>query len=161
MPRLRKKRGEAALREFEAMGGVRAVVMALTSVAGIEAFAGGPPSVVMVGPRVLRAATSLALRGGVDGASMSAAQGKIVVRTPSDQEKKTASSWPTWGCGVSTFPWSYPEAETCLVLEGEVTVTPDGGEPVKIKAGDMAVFPEGMSCTWDVTAPIKKHYNFD
>lgn len=35
-------------------------------------------------------------------------------------------SWPTWGCGVSKFPWSYAENETCYVLEGRVTVTPDG-----------------------------------
>ena len=40
-------------------------------------------------------------------------------------------SWPTWGCGVSTFPWSYDEQETCLLLEGDVTVTPDGGAPVR------------------------------
>jgi len=25
----------------------------------------------------------------------------------------------------------------------------------------MAVFPKGMSCTWDVTKAINKHYNFD
>lgn len=89
----------------------------------------------------------------------------------------------------------------CLFLntidQGEVTVTPDSGEPVKIKAGDMATFPKGdmatfpnistfahtevhvalleiltspptptppqkgMSCTWDVTKAINKHYNFD
>jgi hypothetical protein len=39
--------------------------------------------------------------------------------------------WPTWGCEVSTFPWTYGEQETCLLLEGDVTVTPDGGEPVQ------------------------------
>ncbi|EKX36653.1 hypothetical protein GUITHDRAFT_78775, partial [Guillardia theta CCMP2712] len=64
-------------------------------------------------------------------------------------------------CGVSKFPWSYDSRETCLVLEGEVIVTPNKGEPVKIQAGDMAVFPQGMSCTWDVTKAIRKHYNFD
>jgi hypothetical protein len=45
------------------------------------------------------------------------------------------TSWPTWGCGVSTFPWTYDEQETCLLLEGDVTVTPDGGEPVRFGAG--------------------------
>jgi len=68
--------------------------------------------------------------------------------------------WPTWGCGVSKFPWSYSENETCYVLEGRVIVTPDGGEGVEIKAGDMATFPAGMSCTWDVKEAINKHYNF-
>lgn len=58
---------------------------------------------------------------------------QIEVKKPTEEEKKACSNWPTWGCGVSKFPWSYSERETCLVLEGEVTVTPDGGgEPVKI-----------------------------
>lgn len=68
--------------------------------------------------------------------------------------------WPTWECGVSRFPWTYNEQETCYVLAGEVVVTPDGGAPVIVKAGDLAVFPAGMSCTWDVRTPIRKHYRF-
>lgn len=68
--------------------------------------------------------------------------------------------WPTWGCEISEFPWSYGETETCYFLEGEVEVTPDGGEPVKMGAGDMVTFPKGMSCTWKVTRPVKKHYTF-
>lgn len=35
-----------------------------------------------------------------------------------------------------------------------------GGEPVEIKQGDMATFPAGMSCVWDVKEAINKHYNF-
>ena len=53
-------------------------------------------------------------------------------------------SWPIWSCGVSTFPWTYDERETCLLLEGEVVVTPDGGEPVAFAAGDLVV-AEGRS----------------
>ena len=67
---------------------------------------------------------------------------------------------PTWGCGVSTFPWTYDEQETCFLLEGDVTVTPDGGEPVRFGVGDLVVFDQGLSCTWDVHAPVRKHYRF-
>ncbi len=70
------------------------------------------------------------------------------------------TSWPTWGCGVSTFPWTYDEQETCLLLEGDVTVTPDGGEPVRFGPGDLAVFDAGLSCTWEVQTPVRKHYRF-
>ncbi len=49
---------------------------------------------------------------------------------PARLESLDVSSWPTWGCGVSTFPWSYDEQETCLLLDWDVTVTPDGDEPV-------------------------------
>ncbi len=68
--------------------------------------------------------------------------------------------WPVWRKEVSVFPWHYDAAETCYVLEGEVIVTPDGGEPVRLGQGDLAVFPRGLSCTWDVRAPIRKHYQF-
>ena len=29
-----------------------------------------------------------------------------------------------------------------------------------IEPGDLVRFPKGMSCTWKVTQPIRKHYNF-
>jgi uncharacterized cupin superfamily protein len=70
------------------------------------------------------------------------------------------ADWPIWTCGVSCFPWSYDEQETCLLLEGDVTVTPEGGEPVRFGAGDLVVFAAGLSCTWDVHAPVRKHYRF-
>ena len=68
--------------------------------------------------------------------------------------------WPVWSCEVSSFPWSYSERETCLLLEGEVMVTPDGGEPVCFGAGDRVVFPAGLRCVWDVRQPVRKHYRF-
>eukprot|EP00285_Hemiselmis_virescens_P011244 CAMPEP_0173379260 /NCGR_PEP_ID=MMETSP1356-20130122/2284_1 /TAXON_ID=77927 ORGANISM="Hemiselmis virescens, Strain PCC157" /NCGR_SAMPLE_ID=MMETSP1356 /ASSEMBLY_ACC=CAM_ASM_000847 /LENGTH=146 /DNA_ID=CAMNT_0014332571 /DNA_START=9 /DNA_END=449 /DNA_ORIENTATION=+ len=89
-----------------------------------------------------------------------ASSDKIIVKSPTDAEKASAQGWPTWGCEVSKFPWSYDQNETCLLITGEVTVTPNGGEPVEIKAGDMATFPAGMSCTWDVKKTLSKHYNF-
>ena len=51
---------------------------------------------------------------------------------------------------ASRFPWSYSSTETAYVLEGKVTVTPDGGSPVEVKAGGLYTFPKGMSCTWEV-----------
>lgn len=69
--------------------------------------------------------------------------------------------WPVWGCEASTFPWQYEEKETCYVLHGKVTVIPEGEtEGVDIQKGDMAVFPEGMKCTWVVHEAISKHYKF-
>jgi len=68
--------------------------------------------------------------------------------------------WPIWTKEISEFPWSYDEPETCYFLEGDVLVTPDGGTPVKIGKGDLVTFPEGMSCTWDVRKPVRKHYIF-
>ena len=68
--------------------------------------------------------------------------------------------WPIWEKSISTFPWTYDSAETCYLLEGEVIVTPKGGEPVTLSAGDLATFPANMSCTWQITANLRKHYFF-
>ena len=71
------------------------------------------------------------------------------------------SSWPIWTCDVSEFPWTYDSKESCYLLEGEVVVTLDDGRPVSIKAGDLVVFPAGMSCRWKVLQAVRKHYRFD
>lgn len=68
--------------------------------------------------------------------------------------------WPVWEKEPSTFPWHYDEAETCFLLEGDVTVTPDGGDPVQIRRGDLVTFPQGMSCTWEIRTAVRKHYRF-
>lgn len=66
--------------------------------------------------------------------------------------------WPIWTKEVSTFPWTYDTEETCYFLEGEVVVTPEGGQAVTVGKGDLVTFPAGMSCTWDVRRPVRKHY---
>lgn len=83
-----------------------------------------------------------------------------VEHDPAEEELKKLGvrSWPTWTKEVSDFPWSYDEQETCYFLEGEVVVTPEGGSPVKVGKGDLAVFPQGMSCRWKITKDVKKHY---
>ena len=69
-------------------------------------------------------------------------------------------SWPTWSKEASEFPWSYDSEETCYFLEGDVVVTPDGGEPVSMGKGDLVTFPAGMSCTWEIRTDVNKHYRF-
>ena len=80
--------------------------------------------------------------------------------TESTVEDLGIKSWPRWTCEASSFDWTYDDQETCFLLEGEVTVTPDGGEPVKFAAGDLVVFSAGMDCRWDVYKPVRKHYRF-
>ena len=79
---------------------------------------------------------------------------------PAQLQRLGVTSRPIWSCQISTFPWTYDKQETCLLLEGDVTVTPDGGEPVRFGAGDLVVFDPGLSCSWEVHAPVRKHYRF-
>ena len=83
----------------------------------------------------------------------------ITVRKPSDEEAQTCKNWPIWTCQPSTFDWAYTEKETCLVLEGKVSIT-DGKDSVSFGPGDMVVFPQDLECTWQVHEPVKKHYTF-
>ncbi|MBD2726866.1 cupin domain-containing protein [Nostoc sp. FACHB-892] len=69
--------------------------------------------------------------------------------------------WEIWKKEVSKFPWTYDSQETCYFLEGDVLVTPDGGQSVQMGKGDLVTFPAGMSCTWEITKDVKKHYYFD
>ena len=69
-------------------------------------------------------------------------------------------NWPIWTCEESSFDWSYDDKETCLLIEGEVTLTSDEGEPVKLGAGDLVVFPVRMNCRSDVHKAVRKHYRF-
>lgn len=87
---------------------------------------------------------------------------KINVETPSEEklQELDVRNWPIWTKEVSKFPWTYDDKETCLILEGQVVVTPEGGEPVEIRAGDFVEFPKGMNCTWDIKKDIRKHYRF-
>lgn len=77
-----------------------------------------------------------------------------------DLERRGVFLWEVWTKEVSSFPWTYSDRETCYLLEGEVTVTPTGGEPVQIQAGDLVVFPKHLECTWEVRIPVRKHYRY-
>lgn len=85
-----------------------------------------------------------------------------VDREPSDDtlNRHGVFGWPIWTKEVSTFPWTYDSSETCYLLEGEVVVTPDEGDAVEIRKGDLVTFPAGMSCTWEIRSPVRKHYTF-
>jgi len=84
---------------------------------------------------------------------------EIKIKKASEAEKKEMASKPVWGCGVSEFDWYYDSEETCLLTEGEVTVS-YGEKSVSFGVGDLVVFPQGLSCVWKVVKPVKKHYFF-
>ena len=85
-----------------------------------------------------------------------------IERNPDDKvlSERGIRSWPVWTKEASQFPWSYDEQEICYFIEGDVEVTPEAGEPVKMGKGDLVTFPAGMSCTWKINKDVKKHYKF-
>jgi uncharacterized cupin superfamily protein len=85
---------------------------------------------------------------------------KIQKLTKEQLEKMGVFGWPVWTKEVSKFPWSYDCIEECYFLEGQVTVETKEGEKVNFGKGDFVTFPKGLSCTWIVEKPVRKHYNF-
>jgi len=86
---------------------------------------------------------------------------KITVRKMEkmELEKMGVFTWPIWQKETSRFDWHYDQIEQCFFLNGKVTVeTKDGN--VSFGKGDFVIFPKGLSCTWDIKEPVKKHYNF-
>lgn len=81
--------------------------------------------------------------------------------TPARLNELGVKQWPTWSKEVSTFPWQYSSTEIAYILEGEVTVTPNGGTPVSFSAGDLVTFATGLDCVWEVKKPLRKHYHFE
>ena len=56
-------------------------------------------------------------------------------------EELGIKTWPIWTCEVISFDWTYDDKEICLLLEVELIVTPEGGDPVKFGAGGLSRFP--------------------
>jgi len=85
-----------------------------------------------------------------------------IERNPSEERLKElgVAGWPIWEKEISKFPIDFDETETAYVLEGEIIVTPVGGEPVRILPGDLVVFPEGLDSLWEVVKPLRKHYHY-
>lgn len=84
---------------------------------------------------------------------------KPKVRKPTKDESQKAESWPIWEKEESEFPWEYFDQETCLILEGKAVVKTSEGD-IEFGAGDYVVFPEGLTCTWEIKEKIRKHYKF-
>ncbi|MDR3108158.1 MAG: cupin domain-containing protein [Planctomycetaceae bacterium] len=85
-----------------------------------------------------------------------------VTKNPSPESisQLGCKSWSVWEKEPSSFDWHYDEKETCLILDGSVTITFANGESVSFGKGDLVVFPQGLDCTWNVKEKVRKHYKF-
>ena len=57
-------------------------------------------------------------------------------------------------------PWTLPERETFLILEGSARIEIEDGPTLDVGVGDMASLPKGAVTTWQVTAPFKEIWFF-
>ena len=63
-----------------------------------------------------------------------------------------------WECTPGSFNWVHADETACLV-KGRATVTPEGGEPIEIAAGDVVFFPEGTKTRWEIQETVRKAFH--
>ena len=63
-----------------------------------------------------------------------------------------------WDCTAGRFTWDFVWDEFVMVLEGEVSITPEGGEPVVLRKGDFCHFPAGLKTVWQVDHYVRKTF---
>ena len=63
-----------------------------------------------------------------------------------------------WECTPGMFNWIHTD-ETATLVTGRVTVTPEGGEPIEVSAGDVVFFPEGTKTRWQVHETVRKAFH--
>ena len=86
--------------------------------------------------------------------------------TPEMMENLGVNKWPTWGTegsikyktGIKSPEKWYDGNELSYVISGKMEITPLGGMPVLVQAGDFVTFPDGFGCYWFVIEPVVKHY---
>jgi uncharacterized protein len=63
-----------------------------------------------------------------------------------------------WECTPGRYRRQIRSAETMHILSGEALFTPDAGEPVLLRAGDLLFFPPETLGVWEIRQPLRKIY---
>tara|TARA_Y100001938_G_scaffold41955_1_gene57783 strand:+ start:321 stop:839 length:519 start_codon:yes stop_codon:yes gene_type:complete len=66
----------------------------------------------------------------------------------------------TWICTPGKWRVEYVKWEYCHFQEGYCIITPDGMQPIHLKAGDIFVVEPGMKGTWEVVETVRKYFVF-
>jgi uncharacterized protein len=65
-----------------------------------------------------------------------------------------------WECTVGSYHATYTNYEYVVLIAGRITITPDGGTPVTVKAGDAFVVEKDFKGTWVIEEDVRKHFDF-
>jgi len=66
----------------------------------------------------------------------------------------------TWICTPGKWYVDYVKWEYCHFQEGYCIITPEGLEPIHLRAGDIFVVEPGMKGTWEVVETVRKYFVF-
>ncbi len=80
---------------------------------------------------------------------------KTWIEYTSDDESMI-SGW--WEATPGTYHASYESWEFVHLIEGQITITPDGGSPNQVGPGDAFVVEKGFKGTWKIEQKALKHF---
>ncbi|NQY10664.1 MAG: DUF861 domain-containing protein [Flavobacteriales bacterium] len=63
-----------------------------------------------------------------------------------------------WECTPGTWPRTIMFAEISTFLKGHAIFTPEIGEPIEIKAGDVVYFDRNSKGVWEIIETVRKAY---
>ncbi len=65
-----------------------------------------------------------------------------------------------WEATPGTYHATYTAYEFVHLIAGKIIITPDGGTPVTVEAGDAFVVEADFKGTWEIIEPVRKHFDF-
>ena len=64
----------------------------------------------------------------------------------------------TWEATPGSYHATYAAYEFVHIMEGEITITPDGGTAVHVGPGDAFVIEANFKGIWKIEKPVRKHF---
>ncbi len=65
-----------------------------------------------------------------------------------------------WECTKGSYHATYTAYEYVVLIKGRIVITPDGGTPVTVQAGDAFVVEKDFKGTWKIEEDVRKHFDF-
>jgi uncharacterized protein len=65
-----------------------------------------------------------------------------------------------WEATVGSYHATYTAYEFVHLIAGRIVITPDGGAPVTVVAGDAFVVEKDFKGTWKIEENVRKHFDF-
>ena len=64
-----------------------------------------------------------------------------------------------WTATPGSYHATYLEYEFVHLIEGRITITPDGEDPMHVGPGDAFVVKAGFAGIWAIKEPVLKHFD--
>ena len=82
----------------------------------------------------------------------------VALTSTSSVERSDGVETGIWECTPGRWRRQIVQQEFCHFVAGRCTFTPDGGEPIEIRAGDALMMPANTLGIWDIQETVRKTY---